>query len=311
MSDEVIQIAALLGVQEAFGTSSDLLARTTLVELSPNSIRKACQVMGERATAIEEALQADSQDLGRQLQHARQTPPKRLCASLDGFMVHFKDGWHEMKAGVWWIPDDQEHPQAIHYYTDTASAEEFSELVWATGFAHLADQAEELIFVTDGAEWIERLIRQHFPHAILIIDWYHACQYLTPIATLAGPSPPQQQAWLETVTTDLWHGQIDLVIAACQALVRSDLGVDDDPAQQAVRYFTNHRDRMDYPTYSECHYPIGSGTMESGCKQLGLGRLKIAGARWGQDRDSARLVGKARAAYLSGQWDALRSAPAA
>jgi hypothetical protein len=57
---------------------------------------------------------------------------------------------------------------------------------------------------------------------------------------------------------------------------------------------------MDYPSYRDQGLMIGSGSMESGCKQVGLERLKIAGARWSPD--GARLLAKARAAYLSRQW---------
>jgi len=39
--------------------------------------------------------------------------------------------------------------------------------------------------------------------------------------------------------------------------------------------------------------------MESGCKQLGLARLAIAGARWSDP--SARLLAKTCAAFLSHQ----------
>ena len=57
---------------------------------------------------------------------------------------------------------------------------------------------------------------------------------------------------------------------------------------------------MDYPAYRAQGYQIGSGTVESAAKQIGQQRLKIAGARW--NLQSARLVAKARAAFLSGQW---------
>lgn len=311
MSKEVIKLAALVGIQEAFGTSRDLLARMTLLELSPNSIRKACQMVGEQVIAGEQTLQADSQDLERQREHARLTPPKQLCGSLDGFMVLFEDGWHEVKGGTWWSQDERGQAQNIHYYVDTTRADRFSDLVWATGFDHLADQVDDLIFVTDGAEWIERIITRHFPHATLIIDWFHACEYLTPVAALAHSAAAQREDWLNRVTTDLWEGRIAHVIKACRPFVRPHLKPDDDPAQQAIRYFFNQRHRMDYPTYRDLNYPIGSGTMESACKQLGLQRLKIAGARWGQDRESARKVAKARAAYLSGQWDHIGVARAA
>jgi len=60
---------------------------------------------------------------------------------------------------------------------------------------------------------------------------------------------------------------------------------------------------MNYPAYRAKGYQIGSGTMESGCKQVGTQRLKVPGATW--DKDGARYVAKARAALLSDQWDML------
>ena len=44
MSQEVINVAALLGAQDAFGTSSDVLARTTLLELSPEQHSQSLSV---------------------------------------------------------------------------------------------------------------------------------------------------------------------------------------------------------------------------------------------------------------------------
>lgn len=311
MSQEVVQIAALLGINASFETSRDLLARTLGLELSANSIRKACQIMGERVITREAQQYRASQDLERQRQHRREGGPQRLYGSMDGFMVLFEDGWHEMKSGAWWTVDDQGQAHIAQYYVEAASAEAFGELVWTTGFAQHADQAQELVFITDGAEWIERLIAQHFPHAVTIVDWFHAAAYLTPVAPLAAATADDQAHWLERARADLWEGRLDAVIQACLRCARPHLKVDDDPAQIAVRYFTNQRHRLDYPSYRAQGYSLGSGVMESACKQLGLQRLKIAGARWGQDRQTARRVAKARAAYLSGQWEALAACPAA
>jgi hypothetical protein len=74
----------------------------------------------------------------------------------------------------------------------------------------------------------------------------------------------------------------------------------DDPAQKAVTYFTNNRQRVDYPTYRQNGYQIGSGTIESAAKQIAAQRMKVTGAIW--NLDSARLVAKARAAFLSDLW---------
>jgi hypothetical protein len=76
---------------------------------------------------------------------------------------------------------------------------------------------------------------------------------------------------------------------------------EEDPVQKAIGYFQNHRHRMRYPEFRAQGYQIGSGTIESGCKRVIGARLKQAGMTW--TVNGARQVIKARAMYLSGQWD--------
>ena len=102
--------------------------------------------------------------------------------------------------------------------------------------------------------------------------------------------------WLERNKSLLWEGEMDLVLAACrQHQSHPQAG---EFAAKAITYYTNNRARMDYPAYRERGYFCGSGTVESGCKQIVTTRLKKSGARW--LRENATLIAKARAAYLSG-----------
>lgn len=297
MSAEVVKVAALLGVQEAFGNSSATLAQTTLLELSPNSIRQACQQVGETVVAQEAALLERSQKLSAQLeQRRREDKPRCLYGSLDGFQVLFDDGWHEMKAGVWWTVDEKGQGRDIRYYVDSASAETFSSLVWAKGFEYGADQADQRVFIADGAHWIWRIVQQHFPQAIQIVDGYHACAYLVKVAHAAfGEGTTAAQDWLTQQRTNLWEGHLFSVVHACRLLVNKA----PQAVAQARSYFAHNRTRLRYPRFRALGLQIGSGTRESGCKQIGLGRLKLAGARWSQD--GARKLAKARAAFLTDQ----------
>jgi hypothetical protein len=222
--------------------------------------------------------------------------------------------WRELKVGAWFTargqpprrPDDTWtiRAQDITYFTDIAGGEDFGELVWATGVQRHAHHTRELIFLGDGARWIWDIVDLHFPHAIQIVDWFHACEYLMPVAKLAYTDEIQQKQWVAEVKTALWQGHLDAVIAACAAWL--DPTRPDDPAHKAVTYYTNNRQRMDYPTYRAQGYQIGSGTIESGVKQIATQRMKVTGARW--NLANARLVAKARAAFLSGQWDDLATA---
>ena len=146
-----------------------------------------------------------------------------------------------------------------------------------------------------------KLVAEHFPRAVQILDWFHAAEYLMPVAKAAFLTEKAQNDWVAQTKQALWDGMIDEAIAACLDLVRTEDS--SDPAFVAARYFDQNRYRMNYPAYRRQGYQIGSGTIESAAKQIGMMRMKVAGAIW--NVDSARKVAKARAAYLSNEWDEL------
>jgi len=319
MSGELERLAGIMGVERPFEQGSRVFEEMTLVSLSDHSLNKATQAYGKEQMRCEAEMEQEAYDPDRLLEQQRTArPPHRLYGSIDGGRVHIRGEngikeavWRELKVGAWFTtyaqpprgPDDEWSIRAenVHYYADIGPAEEFEPLVWSTGFQHHAQLADELIILGDGARWIWDLVAEHYPDAIQIVDWFHACEYLDPVAKCAFSDTEQREAWVEATTTALWNGELDNVIEACQEHV--DPHREEDPAQKAVTYYTNNQHRMDYPTYRANGYQIGSGTIESGIKQIGTQRMKVAGAFW--NLQSARKVAKARAAYLSDQWDKL------
>jgi hypothetical protein len=318
-------LLAVLGIQTAFEEASELAEQLLMVKVSENTVRKEAQHFGQLQEEEEEAWQAQSQDFDH-LQARRRAisdPPRRLYGSLDGVLVPVDEEWRELKCGCWYEVEPvgsqqgSSSPRArgdavgdtgtlrakeITYYCDLAEARALSPLVWATGCQRGGDLAEEIVFVADGAAWIWKLVDHHFPHAVQIVDWYHAAAYLPPIAQAAyGEGSPQAKRWLEAARTNLWKGRVHQVIEACRELEGNPQAR--APARRAITYYTHNRKRMEYARLREAGYQIGSGTMESGCKRVGTQRLKRAGARWTER--GARYTAKARAAWLSGQWKRL------
>jgi hypothetical protein len=167
--------------------------------------------------------------------------------------------------------------------------------MWATGGAAQADLTRELVFVCDGAVWIWNLIATHYPKAVQIVDCYHAADRLERVAHAAFNQTAPRERWLERTTTDLWEGRVTEVIQAC-----TDLGAQCSEAQDAATYFTNNTARMRYDQYRAKDYLIGSGTLESSCKQIVTQRLKCSGAQW--IIPGAVDTAKARAAWSSEAW---------
>jgi hypothetical protein len=60
---------------------------------------------------------------------------------------------------------------------------------------------------------------------------------------------------------------------------------------------------MDYATYRQAGFPIGSGTIESACKTVVQARMKLAGMRWSRKGATAML--SLRSLSLSDRWHEL------
>jgi hypothetical protein len=313
----------MLGVEVSFEEASQLAERFLLFKVSDNTVRKQTEGYGMAAAQAEQEWMKQAED-EKQLQKRLQVmtqKPGRIYGSMDGAHVPVQDEWRELKTVCWYEVEqihrsspkkhhgerigEQSQLQArqIKYYCDIQEAERFGRLVWATGLQNDVDAYAEIVFVCDGATWIWRLIEKYFPQATQIVDWYHASQYLTPIAEARfGANTSQALEWLSQVRIELWQGRIQEVIRSCRACLRHSAAC--SAAKEAITYYTNNEKRMDYARFRQHGYLIGSGTIESACKQIAAARLKRSGARW--TLPGVVATAKARAAWLSKSWDSLK-----
>ena len=326
------ELLALAGVEMAFEQGRDWLKPFLLFEVSENTVRQETELFGEVQQAVEEEQCQHSQQEEFLQKRLRMTAdaPRRMYGSIDAAKVRIeprkaaekqgkRDEWRDMKVGCWYeaeaVPagwqskrqrEKSEREQGVHrakdirYYCDIMEASEFGKLMWGTGCEAKADLANELVFVCDGATWIWNLVGQYYPHAKQIVDWYHAEERLERVAAAAFADVEKRGAWLKESLDELWAGQVDGVSERCQQLAGKC-----DEAQQAAGYFAHNAHRMRYDLFRAAGYLIGSGTVESACKQIVTHRLKRSGAQW--TVTGAVQTAKARAAWLSGQWNTLAS----
>jgi hypothetical protein len=302
-----------------------LLARLlwTGVKLSHNRVRGATEDMGQTlAKAEDELVERVFESDKRGLPEAPEQGPKRLYISADGTSVRCKATdeevvekgqnyvWHEAKVAA--LYETQEvtasrkpdeiiiKAKEIEYYADMADAQHFARLVWLKAYERGVSHAEEVILLGDGAQWIWLRLGMLFPQAIQILDWYHAEVYLVQVAqAVFGPGTQPGTVWLKRELNLLWDGKVRQVIQNLETLQQTHSQI--EAIQESITYYTNNQHRMNYPAYRERGLQIGSGTIESGCKRVVKARLDQAGMTW--TVEGARTVLKARAAYLSGQWD--------
>lgn len=303
VSPVMSKLLAIAGVNVSFDRARSNLVDFLLVEVSDNTIRKYTEQMGKKQADAESQWIAQSQDEAwlQSREHTINDVPARLYGSMDGVQVPVGMEWRELKTLTWYQVDpvygkEKKRSQEISYHCEIAQAEEFGKLLWASGVRRFADKTPELIFVCDGAVWIWNLVSHYFPDAVQIVDWYHACEYLTPIASGVSSDEKQQKDWVQKTKDWLWQGKIKKVIQECQKYLTSLAA---EAARAAISYFSNNQHRMKYAEYRKKGYAIGSGTVESACKQIATARLKISGARW--TLEGIIATAKARAAWLTNQ----------
>jgi hypothetical protein len=315
LSAELTRLAALVGVQMPFGTGRDLLEKLALVSVSDQAMGKATREIGQKVMAREADWQekADDELFLWQRQRERRRP-RRLYGAIDATKVHLRSAeehrWRDLKIVAWFEASGQpptapEHDwsiraQNIHYYTDICPAPEFGPLLWSSGVAHNAQLAHELVILGDRAEWIWNLVAEHFPEAVQILDWFHASEYLMPLAQAVLATEKEQSDWVTRMKQLMWAGEIEALVAACRQLAAHSSS---DLIRTTANYFERHQARMSYAHFRQQGYQIGSGTIESAAKQIGMMRMKVPGAIWNEAH--GRKVAKARAPYLSDSWQSL------
>jgi hypothetical protein len=188
----------------------------------------------------------------------------------------------------------------IEYYADITNALDFARLVWLKAYQRGSRHAGEIVLIGDGAQWIWKRLLAFFPLAIQILDWYHVRDYIVRVAhALYGPDSQSGKAWSKRQLDLLWEGQVSQVIQHLKNLHQAHPRI--EIIEKTISYYSNNKQRMNYPDYRARGLQIGSGTIESGCKRVVKARLDQAGMTW--TVTGARAVLKARAAYLSGHWD--------
>lgn len=325
-------LLALAGIEFSYEQSPKWLGEFLLFDVAQNTVRSETEKMGGLQQALETELIQRSQD-EQYLQARERDPgsvPVRLYGAMDAAKVRIEprakageavvehEDWRDMKVLTWFevepVPPAQrskrqqqkairEQPplraKNLKYWCDILEAEAFGKLLWASGVHLKADLSPELIFLGDGAVWIWNLVTRYYPNAVQIVDWYHAEEHLEKLAAVAFPEFQARANWLEDAVQALWEGQVEQVIQACEALATTC-----SEARKAAQYFSTNAERMRYDRFRSAGYMIGSGSVESACKQIVTQRLRLPGAQW--IVEGAVQTAKARAAWLSGEWHALR-----
>jgi len=150
-------------------------------------------------------------------------------------------------------------------------------------------RAQRVLVIADGALWIWNLFEDRFPDAVQRLDLYHANTYVWAVANeLHGKGTPQARQWVKPLLKQIRNDQVTKVITQLEELKPRLAEAAAKAADEAIEYYHNNRKRMKYKEGRKRKEPVGSGAIESTCRQLQC-RMKRCGQFWSTRGDEALL----------------------
>lgn len=279
------------------------------------SYEGAAQVAGKWGSPVDDSvIHALVQRLGNRAetqiqQRLKQSPPAARSPQrrpsewavlmVDGWYARFRGPgwgrkqtreerveWHEIKTGVFYLLEQAARteggrgmiPDKTVVRWQGEAAELGRRLHWEALRGGLAEARATLV-LGDGIPWIWHLKADRWAHALELLDFWHGGQHLWELGRASpGGDAAAVEAWVESRLHRLRHGRERTVLKEIAGL-KAPRGEAGETVRRERNYFASHAERMSYQEMADHGWPIGSGPVESTCRQ-DQRRFKGPGQFW-------------------------------
>ena len=315
LAAEVSLLAAMLG---SLAEAQDVLAARG-VALDTKTIRTIAYRYAARARLVQQVERTVFEDTvaGRRVVISSDGGRLRLRESKRGPKTQkgrgrYTGAWREPKVLIVYVVNAEGKREASFAPFIDATLKG-PDAVFALLRAYLQrleiTQADQVLFLADGAPWIWKrvpLLVQALGLAAEqvheLLDFYHAVQRLGQVAALRKDwSAKVRTRWCTQQRHLLLQGQVAEVIIALRDLCR---GRHSKAIRRHREYFIKNQRRMAYAQLMALKLPIGSGAIESTVRRVVNLRLKGPSLFW--CRASAEAILLLRSYYKAGRWNMLK-----
>jgi hypothetical protein len=327
-SPRVQEMAALLASKMPVSEASLVLEHLTGVKLPRATLDREARRQGQRAHKLRrQEDERACQNRPKAVQSELVLEPYQMIIQLDAWNIRERDQWGQTRA----LRRKAQEPERWHWvYTGTCfrldqrgktaggrpvisergfvatreGIEALREQLYAEALRRGLGQAAGALVIGDGAVWIWRLADDRFKDARQRLDFYHAVQHLAAVGrALFGEDQSRLKAWLRPLVRQLKNeSAVKVVEQLEEILTQLPKGESAQAVEKELNYFHQHQQRMDYRAGRRRGEPIGSGAVESTCRQAQC-RFKRPGQYWTAQGDEALLC--LETFWRNGRWHLL------
>jgi Uncharacterised protein family (UPF0236) len=309
---DIQEAGARLAAEVPFATAQELFTQLTGLTLSVPTTHEVVGELGQGLGVLE--VSPTREEIAQRVAgvaQAKKQPPI-LVLAIDGAHVptrpegargpgkgkkgqrarraRWQGEWKEAKGFRFYLVDKERIVQVLSWH-QIQSDEQVGEALRQVKEAGLIpEERVRLCGIGDGAKWIWNQVKQLFPSAVQILDYYHLSERLHKVALAQFYDDPlQEREWVEATKARLFYGYLDWVLLDLEKMQPRD-----QEAAEEIRklrsYLEENQGRVKYGALRRKGYPIGSGGIESANKFISHVRLKRSGAWWYVERANVMLA---------------------
>ena len=326
-SPAVQEMAALLGSKMPISEASAVVKRLTGIDLPRPTLDREAKRQGKRAERTRDKMDEQMRSAaGAQAQgQGDWDRPFTLVVEIDTWNIRERDDWgqtqrqrasgveperwHWVYAATCFRLEDRvrKAQRAMILSRGTVMTrggiEALKSQLWAEAMRHGLAHAARVLVIADGAVWIWNLVSDRFEKAAQRLDLFHAKEHLWTVARALHPHDEQAaRAWVGPLLKDLEGDHGHKVIAELEAVAKGKRGAKREVVDREINYFGSNLHRMKYKKGHNLGEPLGSGAIESTCRQYQC-RFKRPGQFWTRQGDEALMC--LETFWRNGRWHIL------
>ena len=328
-----VQEMAALGVSKLPVAEAEMvIQRLAGVKIARSTLDREAKRQGEQAQRLRKEMDDQAQTpegaaaLSKAIQMELPLEPFTLIIMIDTWNIRERDQWGQSEklrrkglepsrwhwaynATVFRLADRAEtaggRPIILSrgYVTTRWGIDALRSQLYAEAVRRGLHHARQVLIIADGAVWIWNLADDRFAQARQQLDLFHAKQHLWAVAhELHGSGSAEAAAWVQPLLNQLEKGRAQQVIRKLEEMLSDAPSTQAQMVKREMEYFKTNQHRMNYPLAKKNGEPLGSGAIESTCRQYQC-RFKRPGQFWSTHGDEAIMC--LETFWRNGRWNQL------
>jgi len=292
VQSDIQELEAWLAAEMPYETASEALERCAGIKLSNHHFHEVVNEIADDIHVLD--ICPDKAEIQHQIEALSKDRFRRpvLMIGIDGAHAptrpepsprkgkRGKGEWKEVKGFRMYLLDNKDIIHLISWHQIKNDKELANDLLEIKQAGLIPEDKVRICVIGDGAPWIWNRIKEVYPDAKKVLDYYHCSEYVHDLANAQyGKNSQKAREWAEATLTHLFLYKADKIIAGIKRM---------DPKSEAAKnqidktvgYLNERKEMINYGSLKRGGYHIGSGGIESSNKFISNIRLKRSGAWW-------------------------------